>query len=506
MGGFVVASDLGTGSCKTVVVDRQAKVVGSAQAEYPSYYPQPGWVEQDPDDWLRAVGTTIRAAIADAKISADKIDAWGVVGVTHNAVLLDKDGEALRSCILYLDTRSQPECDELYSTWGEEIFQRTLNSITPIWTWPQLLWIKKNQPEVWTNVDRILFQKDFVRNKIAPSLVSDLIDVQGSLLYDPVAEGWVADFVGSLDLGLDVFPQTVKTTDVVGHVDAQGAELSGLKAGTPVIAGTTDTAAEVFGAGSLKVGQGTVKLASVGRITCVTEEPLQNEHSLNYRHVLDGLWYSGTSTKYASSAFRWLRDAVWGSVSYQEMDKAAATISPGCDGLIFHPHLQGEWVPYWDNRLRGDFLGLTLRHGKPHLTRAVMEGVAFALRAGVEYAASMDLTFNVMSLIGRGSISNIWAQIIADTLNRPIRVPAERDAAYGTALITGMGIGLFPSDADELSDLVVYEKIREPSSASVAVYDELFHIYQDADKALKAISHRLNDFDEKYSLNLEVST
>jgi len=238
----------------------------------------------------------------------------------------------------------------------------------------------------------------------------------------------------------------------------------------------------------------------------VTEEPLQNEHSLNYRHVLDGLWYSGTSTKYASSAFRWLRDAVWGSVSYQEMDKAAATISPGCDGLIFHPHLQGEWVPYWDNRLRGDFLGLTLRHGKPHLTRAVMEGVAFALRAGVEYAASMDLTFNVMSLIGRGSISNIWAQIIADTLNRPIRVPAERDAAYGTALITGMGIGLFPSDADELSDLVVYEKIREPSSASVAVYDELFHIYQDADKALKAISHRLNDFDEKYSLNLEVST
>jgi len=482
-----------------MVVDSHAKVIGSAQAEYPSYYPKPGWVEQDPRDWLDAVGTTIRSAIADAKIRADQIEAWGIVGVTHNAVLLDKAGEPLRSCILYLDTRSQLECDQLQEKWGDRIFDNTLNSIAPIWTWPQLLWVRKNQPKIWSQVDRILFQKDFVRDKIAPSFISDLIDVQGSLLYDPLGDKWVMDFVSDLGLDVDALPLAVKPTQVVGSVDQKGSDLSGLQVGTPVIAGTTDTAAEVFGAGSLKLSQGTVKLASVGRITCVTAEPTKHKHSLNYRHVLDGLWYPGTSTKYASSAFRWLRDAVWDAVTFGEMDENAAQVSPGCDGLIFHPHLQGEWVPYWDNRLRGDFLGLTVRHNRAHLTRAVMEGVAFALRAGVDFASRMGLSFNIMSLIGRGSISNIWAQIIADTLNRTIRVPAERDAAYGTALITGMGVNLFPSDPAELSKLIIYEEERQPLPASVAIYNELYEIYQDADYLLKTISHRLNDFDEKYS-------
>lgn len=499
MNKYVVASDLGTGSCKTLVVDQNGKVVGSAQAEYASYYPHPGWVEQNPEDWVEAVGKTIQSALKDAKIHPKQVESLGFVGVTHNVVLLGKNGKPIRNCILYLDTRSQVECNDLYNHWADDIFNRTLNSVTPIWTWPQLLWIKRNEPTTWDRIDKILFQKDYVRHCIATSFVSDQIDAAGSLLFDPRKEVWISDFIDDLGLNGSAFPPAVKPTDIVGKINGFGAELTGLREGTQVIAGTTDTAAEVLGVGSIMPGQGTVKLASVGRITCVTTEPIIHPRAFNYRHVFDDHWYPGTATKYASSSLRWLRDAICQETTYAEMDSQSIQIRPGCDGLIFHPHLQGEWVPYWDSKLRGDFLGLTQRHGRPHMVRAVMEGVAFALRDGVEFTTSMGLNFDVLSLIGRGSISNIWSQIIADTLNRTIRIPVERDAAYGAALITGMGVEMFPTNADELSKLILFEEEREPSPSSVEIYNELFQIYQEADVALASISHRLNDFDEKYS-------
>lgn len=500
MGEYVVASDLGTGSCKTVIVDRLGVVVGSAQSEYPSSYPQPGWVEQNPQDWLHAVGGTVRSALAESSIPASAISAFGLVGVTHNAVLLDEAWQPLRPCILYLDSRSQPESDELSGRWGEEIFNRTLNSVSPIWTWPQLLWIKRHEPEVWQSTRKILFQKDYVRHCLAPSPVSDAIEVEGSLLYDPIADSWVEAFIHDLGLDLSFLPEVVKPTDIVGRIDASGSALTGLLEGTPVITGTTDTAAEVFGAGALKPNQGTIKLASVGRITCVTDKPIHHPQSLNYRHVIEGLWYPGTSSKYASAAFRWLRDTVWDGADYDCMDEAAAKVPPGSGGLLFHPHLGGEWVPYWDNELRGDFLGLTIRHGRSHLTRAVMEGVAFALRAGVEFARSRGLAFTELRLIGRGSVSSSWAQTIADTLNRQLLIPTERDAAYGIGLITGIGIGMFPEDIDVINQLIRIDEQIVPDPDRAALYDDLFQIYQASDQAIHSFSRQLSAFEQKHSL------
>ena len=495
---YVVASDLGTGSCKTVVVDDYGYVVGVASCEYLSSYPQPGWCEQDPQDWLKAVGKTVPEALARAGISPTQVSAYGLVGVTHNAVLLDEDGEPLRPCILLYDTRSQVECDQLITRWGDKIYDRTWNSITPIWTFPQLLWVRMNEPEIWRKVKKILFQKDFVRNVIAPSLVTDFIDAEGSLLYDPIHNSWINDFITELDIPVSVLPEVVKSTEIVGRIGTAGAGLTGLLEGTPVIAGTTDTAAEVFGAGALLPGQGTVKLASVGRIACVTTQPVNHPNSLNYRHVLDDLWYPGTATKYASSAFRWLRENVWGNAPYDYMDMAAANISPGSEGLLFHPHLQGEWVPYWDSSLRANFVGITMRHGNDHMARAVMEGVAFALRAGMEYARNLGLAFDEIRLLGGGSESKLWTQIIADSLNRTIIIPAERDAAFGAALITGIGIGMFPSDVDGINRLIRFSEQCVPNPQNCAIYDDLFNIYQESDLVLHEVSKKLADFEKKY--------
>ncbi|MFH1927641.1 MAG: FGGY family carbohydrate kinase [Chloroflexota bacterium] len=502
MSDYVVASDLGTGGCKTVVVNERGVVVGSAQSEYPMAYPRLGWCEQNPQDWLNAVCATVRVALAKAGLSPSHIAAFGLVGVTHNAVLLDSSGQPLRPSILIYDTRSQVECDEISARWGDEVFRRTRNTISPFWTWPQLEWLKRHEPDVWTATRTVLFQKDYVRNCLAPSPVSDLIDVEGSLLFDPVADVWIDDFVADLGLPVSALPEVVKPTDVVGRIDAHGADLTTLAVGTPVIAGTTDTAAEIFAAGALRPGQGMVKLASVGRIASVAAGPNDHPNLLNYRHIIDGLWYPGTACKHASSAYRWLRGTMWGNTTYDEMSAAAATVRPGCDGLLFHPHLQGEWVPYWDDRLRGDFIGVTMRHERPHLTRAVMEGVGFALRAGVECMQTLGLPLDDVRLVGQGGTSSLWAQIIADTLNRPILIPAEQDAAYGAALVVGMGIGMFPTEPGAIAKLIRIEEQREPDAARAALYDELFDIYQGADVVLKSISHRLTAFEQKYAGNL----
>ncbi len=242
---YVLASDFGTGGCKTLLVDKNGMVVAAATSEYPMRLPQPGWSEQDPQDWLSALGKTVRAVLAQSDVSPSDIVAYGLDGVTHNVVLLDEHDQPLRACITFYDTPSSPEAEEIKGRWGETIFQRTRNSVTPVWTWLQLLWLKRYEAEIWAKTRSILCQKDYIRNYIAPSPVTDLIDAEGTLLFDPFLNVWIDDFISDLELPVSVLPEVVAPTAVVGHIDQNGADLTGLLMGTPVIAGTTDTVAEV---------------------------------------------------------------------------------------------------------------------------------------------------------------------------------------------------------------------------------------------------------------------
>jgi xylulokinase len=489
----VLASDLGSSGCKTVVVNGDGRVVGAASRDYPMHHPRDGWCEQDPADWVEAVLATASRALAASGVAPGDVAAVGLVGVTHNAVLLDSEGRVLRPSILLFDTRSEAECAALAARFGEAVFARTRNSVTPIWTWPQLMWVRDHEPEIWSRVARILFQKDHVRHAIAPAPVTDSVDAAGSLLFDPVEGRWVEEFVDDLGLPRAALPETAAPSDIVARLVPWAASRIGLRAGTPVVAGTTDTVAEVLGAGAIRPGQGTVKLASVGRVTCVAERPLDHPMALNYRHVLDGLWYPGTATKHASTALRWLRE-IAGGADFATLSAEAAAVPPGADGVIFHPYLSGEWAPHWDSRLRGSFVGFTVAHGRAHAARAVMEGVAFAIRDAVDFAAGFGLRAEEFRLLGGGSVSPVWSQILADVLDRDLVVPAERDAAYGAALITGMGAGLFPRDAAGLARLIRVEATLRPDPAAAARYAALHGIHRDAAAALAPLSHRLGAF------------
>ncbi len=498
---YVVASDLGSGGCKTVIMDKQGRAIGVARQEYPTAYPHPGWVEQNPEDWYTAFCATVRAALQESGIDPERVAGVGIVGVTHNTVLLDERDQPLCPSILLFDNRTTAQVQAIQERWGEQVREQTLNDVTPVWSWPQLLWVREHRPSVWRRTRRILFQKDYVRHRLAPAPVTDVIDAGGSLLFNPVCEEWIPVFCE--DLGVDPawLPRAVHPTEIVSQVSRQGAADTGLAAGTAVIAGTTDTVAEVLGSGAVRVGSACVKLASVGRIAVVTSGPVHRPRILNYRHVIDGLWYPGTASKYAASAFRWLRDVIWPDLhdesAYSLMDESAAQAPPGCDGLLFHPHLMGEWAPHWDEKLRGDFLGLTIRHTRAHLTRAVLEGVAFGLKDALGEMEALGLKASDIRLIGQGSRSALWAHIVANVLNRPLAIPEQIDAAYGAALITAMGVGLLPPTPDALDAIIGIRRRIEPDPDLAQAYTTLFAIYRDADAALRAISARLHDFEHQ---------
>ncbi|MDH3675610.1 MAG: FGGY family carbohydrate kinase [Anaerolineae bacterium] len=499
---YLLASDLGSGGCKTVILNNQGRIISSASTEYPTYYPHPSWVEQNPDDWYQALAQTTRRAISEAGISSTEIAMVGLVGVTHNTVLLDSNDRPLRNCILTFDQRSEVQCRQILARWGDEVLNQTRNGVSPLWSWPQLLWLKQNEPDTWQATRRLLFQKDYVRHRLAPAYVTDTVDAAGTLLFNPVTETWVEAFIDDVGVSPAMLPQVVGPMEVVSEISRPAARDTGLAPGTPVIAGTTDTVAEVFGSGLLQPGQGLVKLASVGRLAVIANGPVHHPNILNYRHVLDGLWYPGSGTKAAATTPRWLRDNLWrgqrpaDAPTFAQMDEAAAGIQPGSEGLLFQPHLLGEWAPYWDEHLRANFIGATMRHTRAHFTRAALEGVAFSLRDAIEGLARIGLQYQEYRLIGGGAKSGLWAQIVSDVLGQELLLPRQQDAAYGAALITAVAAGLLDISPASIREVIQLEARLQPDPDHHAIYNELFEIYQAAERKLADIAHRLSAFEQ----------
>jgi xylulokinase len=500
-----LGSDIGTGSCKTVVIDDRGTVVARAAATYSCSHPEPGWVEQDPEDWFAAFCMTTRQVLATTHqllrtsgLGPVSMAAVCIAGVTHNPVLLDGNDNLLRPAIHFWDKRSVEQVEQIKVRWGDEVRLRACNEVDPLWTWPQLLWLREHEPDVWGRIAHLLFPKDYVRHRLVPSSsVTDTIDPAGTLLYDPRTSTWIAPFVSDLGLSHKALPVVRPPMSLVGYVGEQGVAASGLALGTPVLTGTTDTAAEVIGSGALNAGQAILKLASVGRIMLVMERPLDDPHSLNYPHVFEGLWYPGSVIKHGASSYRWAKQLLWPELeegmAYRQMDQAAAAVPAGCEGLLFHPHLSGEYAPQWDPRLRASFTGLTLRHSRDHMTRAVLEGVAFQIRAALEQIEDAGGAFHELRLIGGGATSLLWSQIMADVLGHRLLVPAEQAAAYGAALLAGMAVGLLPGEGSDLAERIQIRRQIRPEPTRVALYERLYDLYRKVGASQTESSHILNN-------------
>ncbi len=504
MATIVIGSDLGSSGCKSVAVDvATGAVLVASRRDYPTISSRPGWAEQDPERWFEALTTSVSDVASHPAVAGQRIAALCIIGVTHTAVLLDADDRPLAPSILMFDSRSQLQADAIRARMGDEVERRTLNSPTPVWTWPQLAWVRENQPEMWAATRRIVLQKDYVRERLGSGPVTDFIDAAGTLLFDPIAGKWIPEFLDDLQLDSSLLPEVTTPWQVAGRLSETGADATGLPVATPLVTGTTDTVAEMVGSGALRIGQGVVKLASVGRVAIVHDAPIVQARTLNYRHLVDNLWYPGTASKYAASAYRWLRDTLWRDSTrrdvFHQMDTCAAEVPAGSAGLLFHPHLDGQWAPLWDDVLRASFLGLTNRHGRAHLTRAVLEGVGLSIKDALVDLERHGLIANEFRLIGQGSVSRLWSQVMTDILDRPLGVPAHVDAAYGAAVVGAIGAGLIDHDPTAIEAMIEKDVTWfEPNDSIARRYEELFSIYQESLGWQQKVSAQLTAFENTH--------
>ena len=483
---YLLGIDFGGGASKSTLIDINGKIISENTVEYPTLYPEVGACEQNPKDWIDALCENSKALLSKSGIDSGDILAIALDSATHTSLVCDKDFKPLRNAIHWTDTRSRKQADKLREEMGEEIFEKSFHKPDTIWTLPQLIWLKDSEPQTFSKIKYIFFEKDYVRYYLTNVFCTDYIEAEGSMLFDCNKMAWDSKLCELAGITTEMLPKIMNPTDIIGSVTESASKTTGLAVGTPVICGTTDTVMEVFASGAVKKGDVTVKLATAGRICVITDKPYPDRHLVNYSHIAKGLWYPGTATKSCAASYRWYRDTFGGE--YKELDNGAANLPIGCDGLIFHPYLNGELTPYADPMLCGSFTGVRATHTKDHFTRAVLEGVAYSLLDSKLYLDSLGIDYNnVATAIGGGTKGKLWRQMIADTLGITLKTTESSDSSFGSAMLAGIAVGIFENAEDAVNKCVKPIDITYPNCDNTPKYREVFNVYKKIHDALAPI-------------------
>ena len=487
---YLLGIDFGGGSSKATLLSEAGKIVSENTVEYKTYYPENGACEQAPSDWIAALCENVSALLKKSGVSSSDILGVAIDSATHTFLVCDESFRPLRNAVHWTDSRSVEESRLLREKYGEEIFEKTFHKPDTIWTLPQLLWLKNKEPETFEKTRYIFFEKDYIRYFLTGVYCTDYIEAEGSMLFDCRRMEWDESLCSLASIRPDMLPPLKKPTDVIGSVTSEAAERTGLCVGTPVICGTTDTVMEVFASGAVEKGDITVKLATAGRICIISDRPYPDRHIINYSHIIDGLWYPGTATKAAASSYRYYRDTF--GMDYRMLDAGASEVGVGCDGLVFHPYINGELTPYADPMLCGSFTGIRATHTRGHFTRAVLEGVSLSLLDSKLYFDGLGVTHKpVATIIGGGAKGELWRQITADVLGMTLRVTESSDSSLGSAMLVGVALGVF-SDAKEAVSLCIKDKcITEPNPENTEKYRKIFERYKKIAAALSPIYHEV---------------
>lgn len=486
---YLLGVDFGGSSSKATLLGEDGRVTATTTCEYPTYYPQSGWAEQNPEDSWNAFVSNVRELLEKSGAAPEDIAAVALDAATHTAVLLDEQDRPVRNAIYWTDTRASAEADELRARCGEEITRLSFNSVSSLWTLPQLLWLSRHEPETLARTKKIMAVKDYIRYRLTGDFVTDDIEAMGFMLLDANRNAWSDELCALAGVAAEKLPPLVRPTQRLSPIREEAARETGLRRDTLVIAGTTDTVMEVYAAGAIAPGQATVKLATAGRICAVTERAVVDPCLVTYRHVIDGLWYPGTATKSCAASNRWYRDTFGGD--YAQMSAAAADVARGSDGLFFHPYLQGEITPYRDDRLRASFVGATGHHTKAHFNRAVLEGIAYSMKDCYQELKRLSIAPREAVLIGGGAKAPLWRQIMADMLGIPLRTVSDVDSSLGSAMLAGVAAGVFADHRDAAARCVRIQDEIAPDPEGVAYYERGFGLYRQIQAALAPIYHQL---------------
>jgi xylulokinase len=466
---YLLGIDVGTGGTRAVLTDRRGEIVSSATCEHvPFASPKIGWAEQAPQDWDRATGSAVKQSIAAAGINSGDISAVGLAGQMHGAVLLDEQDTVLRPALIWCDQRTQAQCDWLNAKLGErKIIELTCNPALTNFTLTKLLWVHDNEPDIWKRFRRVLLPKDYVRFRLTGEHAMDVAEASGTLMLDVAHRRWSEEMMAAAELPMSCLPKLYESPEICGRISEAGAMHTGLKVGTPVVAGAGDQAGGAVGMGIVRAGTVSATIGTSGVVFAATDSPAMDRRGRvhTFCHAVPGRWHVMGVTQAAGLSFRWFRDLLRtasSDLNYDDLTREAATVPPGSDGVLWAPYLMGERTPHLDPNARGTLTGLAASHTRAHVTRAILEGVAFSLKDTFSLFDEMHVPVRTVRLGGRGARSPLWRQIQADVYGHEAEIlTAEEGAAYGAALLAGVG-AKFWSSVDEACDAVVKVQQRVP--------------------------------------------
>jgi len=495
--------DVGTGGTRALVIDGPGNVVASASAEHQHFAsPKPGWAEQDPRDWWRACGEAVRKAVRTSGVKADDVACVGFSGQMHGAVLLDGSDEVVRPALIWCDQRSEAQSIELEQMFGRgTLIQLTCNPPLTNFTLTKFLWVRENEPKNWDRVAHTMLPKDYVRFRLTGERAIDMADASGTLLLDVAKRKWSAEVLAKTGIKEEMLPALFESPQVCGKVNAAGAEATGLKVGTLVVAGAGDQAAGAVGMGIARVGAVSATIGTSGVVFASTDRPAMDPAGRlhTFCHAIPGRWHVMGVTQAAGLSLRWYRDNFRaaspgvqkndGRDPYDVIAEEAAAAPAGSEGAFWTPYLMGERTPHLDPNARAALVGLTASHTRAHVIRAILEGVAFSLKDTFTIFDEMKIPVTSIRLGGGGARSPLWRQIQADVYGREVEiVAAEEGAAYGAAILAGTGAGAWVSVEQACDAIVRVAKRIAPNQKDSSTMQQAYYIYRKVYPALRQIA------------------
>ena len=496
---YLLGIDVGTGGTRAVLLDSNGRVISSATAEHqPMSSPHIGWAEQSPEDWWRAACLAIKDCLAGGAVSAQDIKAIGLTGQMHGLVLLDEQDQVLRPALLWCDQRTEEECGEITRRVGaERLIELTANPALTGFTLPKIWWVRKHEPEIWTRIRSFMLPKDYIRFRLTGTRAIDVADASGTLLFDVVHRRWSQPMLEVSGIDESWLPRVFESPEISGRLSEEGARLSGLRSGIPVVAGAGDQAAGAVGMGIVKPGAVSVTIGTSGVVFAATSKPVLEPRGRihTFCHAIPNRWHVMGVTQGAGLSLRWFRDQFGagkddGRDPYERLTDAAAGTPPGADGLLWAPYLMGERTPHLDPHARGALVGITAQHSRGHMVRAILEGVAFSLRDSLTLFREIGVPIQSIRLSGGGARSPLWQQIQTDVYGMPVElIEADEGAAYGAALLAGVGLKVWPSVDVACETVVRVAKRVDPDPRTAALMDLQYEEYRKLYPSLQGIRH-----------------
>ncbi|AUS98708.1 xylulokinase [Clostridium thermosuccinogenes] len=495
---YLIGIDIGTSGCKSVIVNELGKIISEAYYEYGMSTSEPGWCEQDPEDWWRAVKITVGRLLKDFP-SVQSIKGIGLCGQMHGMVLLDSKGDVIRPCILWCDQRNEKQCQDIQERVGgvAGLLKLTSNKMLTGYTGGKILWTMENEPANFEKTRIILNPKDYIRFRLTGEYATEVSDASGTGLFDVKNRKWSDELLSILGISKELLPSCYESIEISGRLSNNAAEELKLPYGLPVVGGGGDAIVQSIGSGLVKSGVMGATIGTGGQVTANLDSCCNNpEGKLQiFCNVIPGKWHAMGVMLTAGGAFKWLKNLLYEDMKeidsrtgnvFEMMDKKAENVPVGSERLFFLPYLNGERCPHNDPYARGAFVGLNLRHKKPHLIRSVLEGVAFGLRDLSEVIMELGITPKRIYASGGGANSNLWRQIIAEILNMDVYTmnTAAFGGAYGAALLAGVGTNTWAS-VEEAAMVMKVKTKNHPENENTVKYNSLFPIYKQLYGSLK---------------------